>query len=107
MRRKKLLDIILKLDFRMDPGPVVCCPNEHYEKQEVLKSNGRLAISPVHRGTPCRPPSARIHDWQEKKAHLPSGSRPSAFQQEARDFSSKTKGVTVIQVRVEGAAAAI
>jgi hypothetical protein len=39
MRRKKLLDVILKLDFRMDPGPVVCCPNENQEKQQVLKSN--------------------------------------------------------------------
>ena len=39
MRGKKLLDIILKLDFRMDPGPVVCCPNENQEKQQVLKSN--------------------------------------------------------------------
>src|ERR1700688_5102216 len=40
MRRKKLLDVILKLDFRMDLGPVVRCPNERQEKQQVLKSSG-------------------------------------------------------------------
>ena len=40
MRREQLLDIVFKLDFRMDPGPVVRCPNERQEKQQVLKSNG-------------------------------------------------------------------
>jgi hypothetical protein len=40
MRREQLLDVVLKLDFRMDPGPVVRCPNERQEKQQVLKANG-------------------------------------------------------------------
>jgi hypothetical protein len=40
MGRKKLLDVILELDFRMNPGPVVRCSNERQEKQQVLKSNG-------------------------------------------------------------------
>ena len=40
MRRKKLLQVILKLDFRMHFGPVVPCPHERQEKQQVLQSNG-------------------------------------------------------------------
>src|ERR1700722_3016636 len=39
MRCQKLFDVILKLDFRMHSGPVVCGPNECQEKQQVLKSN--------------------------------------------------------------------
>ena len=39
VRRKKLFNVILKLDFRMDLGPIVCCPNERQEQQQVLKSH--------------------------------------------------------------------
>jgi|SRR5580704_2337045 hypothetical protein len=39
MRCEKLLDVVFKLDFRMDPRPIVSCPNKCQEKQQVLKSD--------------------------------------------------------------------
>ena len=39
MRRKKVLNVILKLNFGVHPGPVVRCANERQEKKELLKSN--------------------------------------------------------------------
>jgi len=36
---QKLLNIVLKLNFWVDSGPVVGCPNESQEKQQVLKSH--------------------------------------------------------------------
>ena len=39
MGRKKLFNVILKLDFRMNLGPIVRCPNECQQQQQLLKSD--------------------------------------------------------------------